>query len=154
MGAGMLASPDAKRVQTICWYVRRAVACPGQRDAASITTQSMADMHCEQRPKNIDDFTVFQANTIHGKLHWKQGKSPTWNLRGRRIHRSSCRCPFASPGQPSRIHRNQRMRRPRLPPSLAGRSAGAARIPQSSSVLTRPCLRPKMSAQGSRIPCR
>ncbi len=69
MGAGMPASPDANRVQTICWYVRRAAVCPGQGDTASITTQSMAGKYCEQRPKNVDDFTVFQANTIHGKLH-------------------------------------------------------------------------------------
>ncbi len=69
MSAGMPASPDANRVQTICWYVRRAAVCPGQGDTASITTQSMAGKYCEQRPKNVDDFTVFQANTIHGKLH-------------------------------------------------------------------------------------
>jgi len=68
MGAGMLASLDANRVHTICWYVRRAVACPGQRDAASNTAQSMAGEYCAQRPKSVDDFTVFQANTIDRKL--------------------------------------------------------------------------------------
>jgi hypothetical protein len=51
MGAGMPASPDANRVQTICSYVRRAAVCPGQGDAASITTQSMAGKYCAQRSK-------------------------------------------------------------------------------------------------------
>jgi hypothetical protein len=80
MGAGMLASPDANRVQTICWYVRRAAVCSGQGDAASITTQSMAGKYCAQRPKSVDDFTVFQANTIDRKLHQEPRGSLTQEI--------------------------------------------------------------------------
>jgi hypothetical protein len=58
MGGGTLASPDAKRVQTICWKVCRSAACPAEVKAISSTTQGTAGKSRGQRAKSVDDITV------------------------------------------------------------------------------------------------
>ncbi|MGA2072644.1 MAG: hypothetical protein ABSH52_04000 [Terriglobia bacterium] len=36
----------------------------------SSATQGTAGKNREQQPKSVDDFTVSQANTIYGKIHY------------------------------------------------------------------------------------
>jgi hypothetical protein len=48
----------------------------------------MAGKNGEQRPKKVDDFTVFQANTIYQKLQYERGQSSAPQLLARGTHKA------------------------------------------------------------------